>query len=246
MFHVYKDGYSVLPKLTKISEDLIFQHTDQDTEYYKESKIKSLTQHQCFSSFDETETHKDICQWIVDKYPRKIDFGNLCEITLQTQEDFVIHKVSDTDFCHTTSVFFPTGWYPERSIGLPLHVLHHEIPGINLANSRKLLEAMVKSGPFERFVWSPIYENKLNFHPNLPRKVFENDFWMKIERQCLVGFPQLNCFLFILRPYILNSDELDLKSLYNSLIKMNDEEKKYKGIKSDFIEHLEKLNGRST
>jgi len=124
-------------------------------------------------------------------------------------------------------VCFPSSWYPEEKIGKSFYEIHSPVP-MNLKNSFKLVNAIIKGGIFERFVWSVVYENKYNFHPNLKHKKFNKEkpeLFIKVERQVTVGFPEQNFCLFILRQYLIDQNEIDNKSLANSIKNMTEDQK---------------------
>ena len=119
---------------------------------------------------------------------------------------------------------------------------------MNLKNSRKIIEAMVFNGPYERFVWGLIYENELNYHPSLTRKPFDSNnpfFMVKVERQIMCGFPQHKTMLFVLRQYLIPEDQVDKVALYEALSGMTPEQKAYKNIPESLIEYVGRIDKSS-
>jgi hypothetical protein len=140
-------------------------------------------------------------------------------------------------------VCFASHWLPEDKIGKSFDQTHQPVP-MNLKNSKKIVDAMIHSGIFERFVWSVIYEKKYNFHPRLTHKEFDKNnpqVLLKVERQITVGFSEHDFCLFILRQYIVEEDKIDKKLLSQVIKNMTPEQKKYKGLDNceDLINYLE-------
>ena len=243
MYHPYKLGYNLLPQLRKISPKDVFTVT-ADRLYYLEQKQLSLKTQKCDI---EQEMDKEIdsaaSRFIVDHYPEKLDGPLTLEnLAPQIQEDVAIHRLSDEkDWLAAIHFCFPGGWSPEEKIGKTFTEIHEPIPGMNLSNSRKLVEASIDHGPFERFVWGVIYENHLNYHKAISRKKFDPsrpEFFIKVERQMTVGLPEHRSFMFIVRLFILPEQEVDKPALYKALDGMNAEQRVYKGITYAFMEYL--------
>lgn len=233
MFHIY-DDYSVLPKLNKIDTVDIFQHTRQNLDVLSQKKREYFVERGL-----DKEAHDGICKFIVENYPRPLIPSNIYSLSLQTVEDYVIHHVAESDWMAAGAVSFPSGWSPQKSIGRSLVSLHGPIPGIKLDNSRRMLRACL-NGIYERFVWSVVYEPKLDYHPDKSHLSFDDSgaFWVKVERQVLVGFPELHAILFILRPYLIKSEDVDMDMLSQGLNSMTESQKKYKGV-AEFIRTVE-------
>ena len=139
-----------------------------------------------------------------------------------------------------THICCPSSWSPEEKIGETFDQIHEVIPGMSLKNSRKLIEAMT-SGVYERSVWGLIYEDELNYHPSIKRKVFDKlnpQFWVKVERQIMVGLPKHRSLLFILKQTLIPEKDTELELLHKALVGMTLEQKKYKSISEDVIEYL--------
>ena len=239
MYHPYKKGYSVLPQLEKLEESPF--EMDFNYDYYIDEKKKAIRSqkvhlinncdHNIFYYLEEFV--KEHANWVNPPY-------TLNNIAMQLQEDIAIHRIKDgRDWLAATHICFPSSWRPEKKIGKPLSEIHAPIPGMSLDNSYKLAEMATQKGPFRRFVWSPIFERKINFHPSLPKAKFqkENPFVMvKVEKQITWPLPQFNAFIFILRQYLVQPV---LSDLYAACVKMTQEQKQYKGVDQDFIDHME-------
>lgn len=242
MYHPYSKGYSTLPQLEKLTEPPF--HIDEYYVDYIREKERSLwrgnTQELIHDCSDEIlETVESFIKKKADWTDPHFNLNCLC---FEIQEDIAIHRIKDgKDWLAYTNICFPSSWLPEDKIGKPLAEIHAPIPGMKLDNSYKLAEASSQRGPFKRFVWSPIFENKFNFHPRLPKKEFDPDnpfVKVKVERQITWPFPELDCFLFILRQYIVDPV---LPDLYEACAGMTEQQKKYKGVDDKLLEYLKEI-----
>lgn len=225
-------SYSVLPQLHKLSGSIFVK--DENYDFYLELKKKAIQNQICFVEHN-FNLYDPIINFIQKQYP--INLNSFEEISLNIQEDLVIHCLNPyADWFGAGHICFPSGWRPEEKIGKSFQEIHSPVPGIKV--NRKLVESLVNYGPFERYVWGVIFEETINGHPNYLRKEFKDKFWIKIERQVVVGFPEHSIFLFVIRQHLFKEEEIDKKILFNSLSKMNDMEKEYKGINKDFLESL--------
>lgn len=223
--------------------DPVFNITDNHERCLEEKK-KSIKTQPCFLEWHcNKEIYDDVCNYIVANYPQPLyEPWSFDHIAMQIEEDLAIHRMNeDADWLAATHICFPSSWAPEEKIGKPFNVIHEPIPGMNLKNSNKLVEAMIMNGPYERFVWGLIYEDELNYHPSLKRKTFdpENPFFLvKVERQIMVSFPEQQAVLFVLKQYYLNESEIDTPALLNSLLSMTPEQKQYKSIPECLIDYV--------
>lgn len=243
MFHPYKSGYSLLPQLKKVSQDNVFLPSSDKSRFLEQKKLSLQTQ-KCFLEHQMDDSVYDAaCQFIVKNYPDKLDEPyNFCNLAIQIQEDLAIHRISDdSDWLAATHICYPSGWSPEEKIGKNFNEIHEPIPGMNLSNSRKLIEASIYHGPYERFVWGLIYEDELNYHPSIQRKQFdpENPFFLlKVERQIMAGLPEQKAMLFVLRQFLIPESEVDKTALHKAITGMTPEQRAYKNIPDDFLVYL--------
>lgn len=231
--HPYKNGYSTLPQLKKITADEVFLPTP-NLEWHMKEKKNALILTCPYVEFGmNDDIYDDVCRFISQHHPLKPQ-GGFLDIARHVPEDLVIHRMDDTkDWMAAGAVFFPSGWWPSNKIGKPLEKIHAPIPGMNLANSRKLVEAMVFSGPFERFVWSVLFENQINGHPWINKTQFDPknpQVWVKVERQVTVGFPDHKAALFVLKHSLIPDAEIDKPELAKAIRGMTPEQKEYKGL----------------
>lgn len=239
MMHVYKQGYSVLPALQKFNEKFFVKRQELIAARQEASK----TQKVFFEHNINDEVYRPICEFIADQSEQQIcSFKSLAE---NLAEDVIIHRIEDRkDWMAAGHVCLPSGWWPEEKIGKPLEEIHKPVPGMR-NNHFKLVEAMITSGPFLRYVWSVVFEDKFNFHPSLPKKKFNyilnSKIYVKVEEQITIGFPEVNAALFILRQNLIQPEEIDYSALYQACINMDDAQKTYKDITPELIEHLKHM-----
>lgn len=248
--HPYIEGYSVLPKLRKIPVQEVFRYSPEHHQRCLAEKAKAR-------EVQVYEVEERLCpelaglanDFIRKHYPISLEStDSLDGLIQQMSEDVVIHASDgSTDWMAYGNVCLPSHWRPEEKIGRSLKELHAPVPGINLENSSSLVAAMIHSGPFERFIWSVVYEDEFNFHPDLPRQSFDlrnPQLFIKVERQVTVGFPVAQGTLFILQESLLTLSEIDLSALLAAIREMNPAERKYKGLlhsESELLPWLESL-----
>ena len=248
MYHAYEHGYSVLPRLRKLGSGPVFELTPHDLPRYLQAKHEAVRSQTCFLEHDmSAEIYDTVCGFVVRHYPGPLQephtFANLA---MQVQEDLIIHRLDDRrDWMAAGHICFPSHWLPESKIGRSLAEIHAPIPGMNLNNQRELAEAMVYSGPFERFVWTVIFEDRLSGHPRLPRKRFDPArpvLFAKVERQVTVGFPDCRAGLFVLRQHLIPEHELNRPALAAALRGMSPDELAYKGLSESIDDLLDYLS----
>jgi hypothetical protein len=241
---VYKKGYSTLPNLRKLKPHEVFDPDRSNFEAIRKEKDEALANQNYFMEQNNDPYSYELCaEWIRRNYPHPLKSTSYLDIAKETQEDFLIHRIEgEKDWLSSAHVCFASHWKPEDKIGKSFNQIHQPVP-MNLNNSGKLVEAMIHSGIFERFVWSVVYESKYNFHPRLEHKSFDkNDphVLIKVERQVTVGFSEQKFCLFILRQYLVPEEKVDKKVLVGIIEKMSPEQKKYKGLDDcgDLISYL--------
>ena len=198
MYHPYVDGYSLLPGLRPLGHDFgngemdrRFFQVDENLGFYKQVKLDAEHAGQgCFFTHARdgkiwnSQTRDHIRFWMVNKlqeeYPEEFfdPPQTLNSIGLRIQEDFAIHvHDEEDDWLAYANVHLPSNWLPENNMGKSFREIHSVIPGMLLNKAESTVRVMMNKGPFVRFVWTVVFENKLNFHPSLPRKRFQ-------ERSC--------------------------------------------------------------
>src|SRR5271154_3090596 len=135
-------------------------------------------------------------------------FDMLCS---QLQEDFAICCMNENkDWLAAIHLCAPNHWAAAEKIGKPFDAVHAPVPDMEKTkhNYFKMLLSIIEKGPFTRFAWGIATDNRLNHHPDAPDGV-DADYWhgrktgtqnpefyLRVERQNLIGFNKLNAFLF--------------------------------------------------
>lgn len=245
MYHIYKNGYSTLPNLKKIKFSEVFEKSSEESSFIQEEKKKYLKTQNILHEHKNQKKFYDIAyDFIIKNYPKKIKASNYLEAAKEIDEDLIIHRLEgEEDYMCSAHVVFPSGWDPANKIGRSFEEIHLPVP-MDLKSSKKIVNAIMK-GVYERFVWSVVYEEKYNFHPNNIKKEFDiNDpkIIVKVERQVSVGFPKDNFCLFILRQYLIKEDLIDKFALAKAIENMSLEQLNYKKIKNkkEIVNYLKK------
>ncbi len=199
----------------------------------------------------ETLQWKD--DWIHIDHPVYMNlFDALCT---QVQEDIAICQLEDEkDWLAAIHLSSPNHWAPAEKIGRPFSAVHAIVPGMEKLNQQyfKMLQTAVQKGPFFRFAWGIATDTRLNHHPVPPpgidpiywqgRKVEagESKIYLRVERQTITGIPPCNAFLFTIRTYFYDTDELNMaekEALYSAVQGMSEASLEYKGL-TDKVEIL--------
>ena len=242
-YHVYEDGYSVLPKLHKLGSAPIFEWDSGElAEKYLSEKQAALETQPCWLEHRVSdEILREVCELTISQHPRDLCFADvdprarLAKIALSIQEDIVVHRIDDkTDWMAAAHICLPSAWAPEEVIGKSFIEAHQPVPGMDLRQSRRIVEAMVYQGPFERFQWGVVFEERLNFHPKTQAKqefsLSAPVLFVKVERQILVGLPKLQAIVFVLREHLIPENEINKPALLAALQGMNPAEVRYKSL----------------
>ena len=259
MFHPYEQGYSVLPGLFPLGHDFgnkdldnKFFHIDEDFGLYKSIKINAVDDisQSCIVKSDVGYTSQDdgcvvdfMNRQLKQEYPDFQTSATLGGFMFKIQEDYALYQVN-TDRLMYCNVCMPSGWCPSDKINKSFSEIHSPVPGMKLDKIEGLKQAMLNNGPFVRFVWSVIFEKRLNFHPSKPKKAFDPkkpEVYVKVERQVLKGFPERSLVLLLMRQYLLSIEDIKIGSLIKSLDQMSNEERVYKDIDNKYDKLLKYL-----
>lgn len=166
----------------------------------------------------------------------------------QAQEDLAIFQLQDTeDYLSAIHLCSPNHWAPSDKIGKPFSAIHAPVPAMErtLLHYQKMLSAIVNTHTAStRFAWGIATDTRLNHHPEAPpgieqhewdgRKHDENTTWyVRSERQNLIGLPEVNAFLFTIRTYFYKVDELlhhEKLMLLSAVKSMSQDTLRYKGL----------------
>lgn len=172
-------------------------------------------------------------------------FDALC---CQVQEDVaVVQLVSGTDYISAIHLCSPNHWSPAQKIGKFFRDVHIPVPAMErtLQNYYRMLESIVASpAAATRLAWGIATDTRLNHHPEPPSGVDVNvwrgrlhdthsTWYVRSERQVLIGLPAVNAFVFTIRTYHYAVDELspfEKEQLLAALRSMSTETLQYKGL----------------
>lgn len=225
-----------MPNLRRIRPDQVFDTTADERNQFVAIKRDARQFQTWHVEWDcPAEVQEAARRFILDHYPLPLDSNlGLIELSTTIAEDFVIHRrARGKDWMALGCVFLPSHWRPEDRIGQSFREVHEVVPGMDLSNSDKLVDAMIRGGPFERFLWGPIFEDRLNAHPRFPRREFDPQrpvLFVKVERQVLVGLPEVEACLFVLKQSLIPYAEIDKAALLAALVGMTPEQLAYKGL----------------
>lgn len=236
VFHPYRAGFSVLPNLRRIRPADVFDTTAEELSQFLELKREARVSQIWHVERDcSDEIQEAARRFILDHYPLPLDSNlSLIELSTTIAEDLVIHRRAEgRDWMALGCVHLPSHWRPEERIGQSFREVHEVVPGMDLSKSDKLVDAMIRGGPFERFLWGPLFEDRLNAHPRFPRREFDPQrpiLFIKVERQVLVGLPAVDACLFVLKQSLIPCAEIDKTALLAALEGMTREQMAYKGL----------------
>lgn len=140
---------------------------------------------------------------------------DLDSLALEVQEDLaVIQRDGDRHWLAAIHLCFPNHWAAEDKIGKTFAEIHMPVAGIEPINRQadKLVDAMIKAtAGYVRFAWGITGDDELNHHPANTRQAGDwhgRQFdlqhpraFLRIERQTIWGFPEVDASLFTIRTY---------------------------------------------
>jgi dimethylamine monooxygenase subunit A len=189
--------------------------------------------------------------WIDIEHPVYTSlFDALCS---QVQEDVAICQLKeDRDWLAAIHLSAPNHWAPAEKIGRPFSAVHAIVPGMEKLNQQyfKMLQTAVQKGPFFRFAWGIATDTRLNHHPLPPPGVDPVDWqgrrveadtskiYLRVERQTITGVPACNAFLFTIRTYFYDIDELapeEKTALFRAVEGMSQQSLEYKGLTDKIV-----------
>ncbi len=165
----------------------------------------------------------------------------LAVLALSLQEDLALMANTPRGLvAEALSVAFASGWDPAHKIGRPLFEIHAPVAeGDALrAASDNLARAMVRKGPFLRYVWT-IADSDALARPPAQRVVAARPdaLWFRCERQVTLPLAALDRSLFLIRVFVaplaeVAGDAVRRALLASALASMSDEVVRYKGLES--------------
>jgi hypothetical protein len=191
--------------------------------------------------------HTAVLSWCKDKLSSEqgIYCGGVSsyrDLSNRVQEDFAV--VTEDDKVVASYVSFPSNWSPENILGLSFSEVHRAVPKFprDGRESLAMVNAMVKKGPYVRFVWTVTPDANLDHHPKLGSFGSWDscsEGYLRVERQLTVPFPNEGGALFLVRTYLtpfsqLNSSESG--TLVKALVSLPEEVSSYKGISNKVVD----------
>lgn len=180
-------------------------------------------------------------------------------LALQVEEDIALvcremSESSSRDHLGLLHLCSPSHWAAEDKIGMNFFDIHVDIPGIEKVNrvADKLVDTMITKGPYVRFIWSFVTDQRLNHHPVAPEgidpvmwkgrsfnEMAEIPFYFRIERQVTWGFPEIDSSLFTIGVTFMPGTAVKNNPLYrdqliSALHSMSPESRVYKGVANCF------------
>ncbi|MGE0609833.1 MAG: heme-dependent oxidative N-demethylase subunit alpha family protein [Pirellulales bacterium] len=237
--HPYRDGYSVLPKLKPLTGPVF----DEQLPRFLQAKQEAALHQPCYFESDLDPARglrigEYIRQTVGGDFQRRHAHGGLRQMGQDLREDIAIHCLDgNRDWLAAAHVSLPSGWLPQDKIGKSFAEVHREVPGMRLDISRKMVEAMIYSSPYERYVWTVIFEDRINGHPRIPRQPFNAaapQLFVRYERQVIIGFPDLSAALFVICQHLIPEASIDKPALRQALAGMTPEQRIYKGFDDSY------------
>lgn len=142
----------------------------------------------------------------------------------------------------------PHHWDPREKVGKAFFAVHAPVAdaAAMIAAAEKMARAVIEQGPFVRFAWGMAANDVLNHHPDADHagdRTQEGDedeaawagMFVRVERQTLWGFPDVQAALFTIRPYWYPLAELKqeperIRQLATALRSMTPAAMEYKGM----------------
>lgn len=178
----------------------------------------------------------------------------------QIQEDIAVLSTAEgRDWLSALHLCSPSHWAAEDKIGKDFIQVHLPVAGIDKINraAQSFVDAMIRKGPYVRFVWGFGTDRQLNHHPTPPpgithdvwrgrsfnRANTSSPFTLRVERQVTFGLPEVNAAMFMIRVYfidgsLIKADPRERELLRTTLLSMNAESLAYKGLTASLPEIL--------
>lgn len=178
----------------------------------------------------------------------------------QIQEDITINEMTEeSDYIRYLHLCFPNYWSARAKLGKNFLNAHLPVPKMQKINAKanNLIDTFMRQGPFERFTWGLLADQRLNHHPDAPAGIdakhwygrsFTLDapsLYFRIERQITLPFPDVKAFVFLIRTYHREITAFSLEELTRlkfSISTMPEQVLAYKGLKNTKNEILQWLD----
>ncbi len=230
-FPIESGRYEVKPSLFKFgtsfgngaADERVFQVDDQFPRYHAE---KMAARQEQLSKYFLTDNYRPataemIERFIVERLPltHPSDCGEniiaasrklgLDALACRVQEDLaVIQCDGNRHWLAAIHLCFPNHWAAEEKNGKTFAEIHAPVAGIEPINRQadKMVDAMINATEgLVRFAWGVATDDRLNHHPSKERgRHFDPAnprAFLRIERQTIWGFPEVEASLFTIRTY---------------------------------------------
>ncbi|NJP09328.1 MAG: DUF3445 domain-containing protein [Leptolyngbyaceae cyanobacterium RU_5_1] len=184
--------------------------------------------------------------------------STLDALVLQIQDDLT--AVSRVDGHHWVSAIhlcYPNHWSAAAKIGKDFATIHAPVAGMETMNRRAgaIVNTMITRRPAVRFAWGLSTDTRLNHHPESPPNIAASEWqgrhfdpqnprlYLRIERQVVWGFPEVDAALFTIRTYfrdcrVLKQDSQLRSHLCSAIQSMSPASLTYKGLADSKAEIL--------
>lgn len=164
------------------------------------------------------------------------------------QEDLaVVCRRQGRDWAAAIHLCFPYRWTAEQKIGQDFVTMHLPVPGMESFRRPGMVTNMIAHGPFVRFVWELVTDDRLNHHPEPPPgtdacawrpQPFDPRhprLFLRVEREVIWGFPEQEASLFSIRVSFRSGEEIRRDAalrgaLCAAIESMSQEALRYKGL----------------
>lgn len=173
---------------------------------------------------------------------------SLKQLAPELAEDFAV--LTRADRAVLVHVCFPSGWRPDAVLGQSFAGIHQHVPAFRAVADKapSLVEAMLKRGPYVRFVWTITADDELDHHPEQGRRAPWTEHtprgFLRVERQTTVPLADGAASLFLIRTYLYGFDALsaaERATLASALEQMPQEIAAYKRLTTAVPRALELL-----
>jgi hypothetical protein len=259
-FPLESGRYEVKPGLYKFGTDFgngpadqqVFQRDDQFDRYLA---VKHAARAERLAKYFCTHDYRPATAARVAEFMNHPG-ADLDALALTVQEDLaVIQRDGDRHWLAAIHLCFPNHWAAEDKIGQPVAAIHAPVAGIEPINRQadKLVDAMIHATTgFVRFAWGIATDTELNHHPANPRgRQFDRKnprAFLRIERQTIWGFPEVDASLFTIRTYFEDLAELPVAQrakVITAIESMTPAQLAYKGLaggRDDLLSWLRQLS----
>jgi len=177
--------------------------------------------------------------------------SSLDAMACQIQEDLALVSLDENgkNWLSAIHLCYPNYWGAQDKIGRDFASIHDPVAGIETINrnASNIVQAMIHKGPFVRFSWGLATDARLNHHPDAPSgedaaewygRAFDpaqGNLFLRVERQTIFGFPEINSALFTIRTYVsdcreIKKDQSKNAALRSAIHSMTEASLVYKGL----------------